>query len=52
MWRPVPQVYVRAGIHDANAVTDDDGFDTFFEDAEYFKILEVGFDPGLEGIGN
>ena len=48
MWRPEPRVYVRAGIHDANAETDKAGFDTFFDDAEYFKIFEVGFDPGFE----
>jgi carbohydrate-selective porin OprB len=47
MYRPQPNVYVRAGVHDANADVEKAGFDSLFDEGELFKILEVGFDPGF-----
>lgn len=44
--RPVEDVYIYGGVHDANGTPTRTGFDTFFEDNEYFSILEVGYDPG------
>jgi len=44
--RPWEQIYVLAGIHDANGAPTHAGFDTFFEDREYFVTGEVGWDPG------
>ena len=46
-YRPRPNAYVRFGLHDANADFEEFGADTLFEDGELFKILEVGFDPGI-----
>ena len=47
MFRPQPKAYLRVGVHDANADVEESGFDTLFDEGELFKILEVGFDPGL-----
>jgi porin len=47
MARPVENVYVRVGIHDANADTEKAGFNSLFDEGELFVIYEVGFDPGL-----
>jgi porin len=50
--RPVKQLYVIAGIHDINGGPTR-GIQTFFEDEEYFKAVEVGWDTELEfGNGN
>lgn len=43
--RPAPDIYIVAGLHDANAKRGRAGFDTFFERAEFFKVGEVGWDP-------
>lgn len=47
MYKPVHNIYLRAGIHDANADPEDVGLTSFFDDQEYFSIFEVGFDPGI-----
>jgi len=47
MYRPQPSIYLRAGLHDANADAEKAGFDSLFDDGELFKIFEFGFDPGL-----
>ncbi len=47
MYRPRPSVYLRAGLHDANADAEKAGFNSLFGDGELFKIFEVGFDPGF-----
>lgn len=44
--RPIDEVYLAAGIHDANGVPDSSGFDSFFNDQEYLMVAEVGWDPG------
>ncbi len=46
-YRPRRDVYLRLGVHDANASVEDAGFDTLFGDGELFTIFEVGFDPGF-----
>ena len=45
-YRPREDIYVVAGLHDANGAPTRAGFDTFFDDQEYFKIVELGWDPG------
>jgi hypothetical protein len=45
---PTPTTYVLAGIHDANGSPRDDGFDTFFQDREYFLAGEFGWKPEFE----
>jgi porin len=45
--RPKPNVYVRVGLHDANADPESSGFGSLFDEGELFTILEVGFDPLL-----
>jgi porin len=45
---PLPQWYVMAGIGDANGEPNQVGFDTFFETAEYFTVIETGFIGSLE----
>jgi porin len=47
MARPVENMYVRVGIHDANADTEKAGFNSLFDEGELFVVYEVGFDPGL-----
>jgi porin len=47
LYRPVESAYVRVGIHDANARTEEGGFNSLFDEGELFVIYEVGFDPGL-----
>jgi porin len=47
MYRPQPKAYVRLGVHDANADVEEVGFNSLFDEGELFKILEIGFDPGL-----
>ncbi len=47
LYRPRPNIYIRAGVHDANADAEKAGFDTLFDEGELFTILEVGFDPGF-----
>jgi porin len=47
MYRPQPNIYLRLGVHDANADAEEAGFDTLFDEGELFKIFEVGFDPGF-----
>lgn len=44
--RPRNDIYFVAGIHDANGQPATAGFDTFFEDKEYFTAAEIGWDPG------
>ncbi|MBW2540673.1 MAG: carbohydrate porin [Deltaproteobacteria bacterium] len=46
-YRPEPNIYVRAGLHDANADTEKTGFSSLFNNGDLFKILEVGIDPGF-----
>ncbi len=45
VYRPTPGSYLRLGFHDANADSYKSGLDTW--NGETFKILEIGFDPGL-----
>jgi porin len=47
MVRPRPSVYLRLGVHNANADTEKAGFNSLFDHGELFKIFEVGFDPGF-----
>ncbi|UCG71545.1 MAG: carbohydrate porin [Chromatiales bacterium] len=47
MYRPQPNVYLRAGFHDANADAEKAGFNSLFDEGELFKIFEIGFDPQL-----
>jgi carbohydrate-selective porin OprB len=47
VYRPIPNAYLRVGIHDANADTEKTGFNSLFDEGELFKIVEFGFDPGL-----
>jgi porin len=47
MYRPQPKVYLRLGVHDANADVEKAGFNSLFDEGELFKIFEVGFDPGF-----
>ncbi len=49
--RPRRDLYVLAGIHDANGTPTRDGFDTFFDDQEFFAIAELGWDPGFLSDG-
>lgn len=50
--RPVEQLYVIAGIHDINGGPTR-GIETFFEDEEYFKAVEIGWDSEFDfGNGN
>ncbi len=44
--RPRSDIYIVAGIHDANGKPTTTGFDTFFDDKEYFTAAEIGWDPG------
>jgi porin len=46
MYRPTSQLYLRLGVHDANADNEDFDFDVF-DDGELFSIFELGWDPGL-----
>jgi porin len=48
--RPRTDIYFVAGIHDANGQPTTAGFDTFFEDKEYFTAAEIGWDPGNIGV--
>jgi hypothetical protein len=47
VYRPDPDVYVRLGVHDANADAESSGFNSLFDEGELFSIPEIGFDPGL-----
>ena len=42
---PTKSTYIAAGVHDANGKRTTAGFDTFFEDAEYFTAIEFGWFP-------
>ncbi|MGI9481107.1 MAG: hypothetical protein ACR2OR_01995 [Hyphomicrobiales bacterium] len=44
--RPVPEIYVVGGIYDANGRAETSGFNTFFNQKEYLKMVDIGFDPG------
>jgi porin len=44
--RPREDIYILAGLHDANGNPARSGFDTFFDEREYFTIAEIGWDPG------
>lgn len=44
--RPREDLYLLAGVHDANGNPTRAGFDTFVEDREFFVVGEVGWDPG------
>lgn len=45
---PTDQLYVLAGVSDANGDPTRAGFDTFFEDSEYFTAAEVGYFSSFE----
>jgi porin len=45
---PTDQLYVLAGVSDANGDPTRAGFDTFFEDSEYFTAAEVGYFSSYE----
>ncbi len=49
--RPHRELYLRAGIGDANGEPERSGFETFFGSREYFSVLEAGFDPGIMDNG-
>jgi porin len=50
--RPVEQLYILAGIHDINGGPNQ-GVESFFNDKEYFKAIEVGWDTEYDfGNGN
>lgn len=42
---PTANTYVALGVHDANGVRTQAGFDTFFDTREYFTALEFGAFP-------
>ncbi len=44
--RPTPDFYILGGIYDANGKHNRAGFDSFFNDGEYFTIADIGWDPG------
>lgn len=44
------QIYLQGGLADANGQPTLAGFDTFFEDREYFSYLELGLTPSRERI--
>ena len=50
--RPREDIYILAGLQDANGNPMRSGFETFFEDREYFTIAEIGWDPGYLENGN
>lgn len=51
--RPTDEIFVVFGIHDANGRPTLSGFDTFFNDKEYFSVVDIGWDPGyLAGSDN
>ncbi|MHC4993926.1 MAG: carbohydrate porin [Planctomycetota bacterium] len=41
-------VYVLGGVHDANATITTSGFDSTFNDAEFFKAVEIGWIDSYE----
>lgn len=45
--RPIEQIYVVGGIYDANGTPDKAGFKSFFNQKEYIKIVDIGWDPGF-----
>lgn len=47
LYRPQPKVYLRLGVHDANADAETSVFNSLFDAGELFTIFEAGFDPGL-----
>lgn len=49
--RPREDIYLVAGIQDANGSPNRAGFDTFFDDKEFFVIGEIGWDPGYLSDG-
>lgn len=48
--RPIKPLYITAGIHDINGGPNR-GIQSFFEDHEYFKAVEVGWDTEFD-VGN
>jgi porin len=40
---PTRSTYITAGVHDANGQRTTAGFDTFFEEGEYFSAVELGW---------
>jgi porin len=46
------KIYIQAGIADANSDPTDpfDGFDSVFDDSDFFKWVEIGFTPGQQKI--
>lgn len=44
--RPREDIYITAGLYDANGKPQRTGFNTFFNTREYLKIVDVGWDPG------
>lgn len=45
--RPRRDIYLRAGIDDANGQPERSGFQTTFGEREYFTVAELGWDPGF-----
>lgn len=45
---PTQSTYVAIGVHNANGVRTQGGFNTFFDTCEYFTALEFGVFPGEE----
>ena len=43
-------IYLLGGFSDANAVPTNAGFDTFFNDAEYFTFAEIGYTPSKDRL--
>ena len=48
--RPTKSTYILGGVYDGNGKLNRAGFDSFFNEREYFVAVDVGWDPGyLEG---
>lgn len=45
---PNDEIYVYAGIHDANGSPTRAGWDTFFGDGEFFTAVELGYTPNFD----
>lgn len=50
--KPVPWLYVTAGVTDANGKVTTSNIDGFFNNGEFFSFLEGAITPTFEGIGS
>lgn len=44
--RPTKDTYITAAVYDAQGKLNRAGFETFFEDKDYFTAVDIGWDPG------